>query len=122
MYLKITWGYYLPNLLFTFQYLETEDLRDTCAPNEAAVRLSLGGVLTDIERTTSFGSCPIGDLDKILGQAQADERIAHAAAQAANPMGKGRFTTPEALKKLSDAQTAHAKAQTRLRALLRLRG
>jgi hypothetical protein len=112
----------MPNLLFTFQDLETGDLRDTCAPNEAAARLSLGGIFTDIEHTTSLASCPIGDLDKILGQAQADERAAHAAAQEANPMGKGRFTTPEALKKLSDAQAAHAKAQARVRALLRLRG
>jgi len=112
----------MPNLLFTFQELETGDLKDTCAPNEAAARLSLGGIFTDIERTTALGSCLISDLDKILEQAQADEQAAHAAAQAANPMGKGRFTTPEALKIFSDAQAAHAKAQARVRALLELRG
>lgn len=108
----------MPNLLFTFQDLETGDLTDTCAPNEAG----LGGIFTDIERTTALGSCLISDLNKILEQAQADERAAHAAAQAANPMGKGCFTTPEALKKLSDAQAAHPKAQARVRALLELRG
>lgn len=59
---------------------------------------------------------------KIIREAQADERAAHAAAQAANPMGKGRFTTPEALKRFSDAQAAHAKAQARVSALLKLRG
>lgn len=112
----------MPNLLFTFQDVQTGDLWDTCAPNEAAARLSLGGIFTDVERTIALGSCPIGDLDKIVREAQAEERTAHAAAQAANPMGKGRFTTPEVLKRFSDAQAAHTKAQARVSALLKLRG
>ena len=116
------WSYYMPNSLFTFEDIETGDLWDICAPNEAAARLQLGGIFTDIERTAVFGPCPIGNLDRVIEQAIANERAAHAAARAANPMGKGRFTTPEALKAFSDAQAAHAKAESRVSALLKLRG
>jgi hypothetical protein len=112
----------MPNSLFTFEDIETGDLRDTCAPNEAAARLQLGGIFTDVERTVAFGSCPIDNLDRIIEQAIANERVAHAAAQAANPMSKGRFTTPEALNAFSDAQATHAKAEARVSALLKLRG
>lgn len=112
----------MPNSLFTFQDLETGELWDTCAPNEAAARLQLGGIFTDPDRTAAFGSCSIANLDRLIAQAIADERAANAAAQAANPMGKARFTTPEALKAFSDAQAAHAKAEARVSALLKLRG
>ena len=104
----------MPNFLFTFQNLETGELWDTWAPNEAAARLRLGGIFTDIERSAAFGSSPITDLDSVIEQAMAEERAAHAAAQAANPMGKGRYTTPEALKEFSDAQATHAKAEARV--------
>lgn len=112
----------MSNSLFTFQDLETGELTDISAPNEAAARLWLGGVFTNVERTAAFGSCSIGYLDKIIEQAQADERATHAAALAANPRGKGRFATPETLMEFSNAQAAHVRAQARVRALIKLRG
>jgi hypothetical protein len=107
--------------LFTFEDQNTGELADTIAPNEAAARLQLGGDWVDVERAPLWAPpSEIGDMAKIIQQAQDEERAAHAAAQAANPMGKGRFTTPEALKKFSDAEAAHAKALARVRALLKL--
>ena len=112
----------MPNQLFTFEDLGTGDLRDISAPNEPTARLWLGGIFTDVERTALIGSCPIGDLDRILAEAQAEERSAHKARVQANPMGKGPIATDEALQKFSDAEAAHAKAAARVRALLELRG
>lgn len=82
----------------------------------------LGGIFTNVERTVAYGSCPIRDLDKVLAEAQAEERVPHETAMAANPMGKTRVTTPEALKEFTDAEARHKKSEARVRALLALRG
>lgn len=63
-------------MLFTFEDQETGDLRDTLAPNEAAARLQLGGIWTDIERAAAWQPCEIDGLPKIFREAQADEEAA----------------------------------------------
>ena len=59
-------------------------------------------------------------MEKIIKQAQDEERTAHAAAVAANPMGKAAFTTQDALQRLNDAEEKHRKAQARVRALIKI--
>jgi hypothetical protein len=81
-------------MLFTFEDLETGELRWVIAANEAAARLQLGGIWTDIE-------------------------AARQEMMAANPMGRG-ITTPEALAKFTAAQEKHSKLQARREELMRL--
>jgi hypothetical protein len=107
-------------MLFTFEDQETGELRDTLAPNKAAARLQLGGIWTDIERTAAWQPCEIAGLPEIFREAQAAEEAAHHEAMAANPMGQGRFTSPEALAKLTAAQEKHRKLQVRRQALMHL--
>ncbi len=98
-------------MLYTFEDLETGDVRSAVAVNEAAARLQLGGIWTDVERTTAFAPCKIDGLPAIFREAQAAEEAALRAMVEANPMGKGRFTTSEALADLTAAQEKHRKCQ-----------
>jgi hypothetical protein len=56
-------------MLYTFEDLETRAV----AVNEAAARLQLGGIWTDVERTTAFAPCEIDGLPAIFRDAQAAE-------------------------------------------------
>ena len=107
-------------MLFTFEDQETGKLRDTLAPNEAAARLQLGGIWTDIERTAAWQPCEITALPRIFREAQAAEQAAHDEAKAANPMGQGSFTSPEVLAKFVAAQEKYRKLQARRQALMHL--
>jgi hypothetical protein len=107
---------------YTFEDQETGELRSIAAPNESAARLSLGGIWTQVERAVAWTPCNIDGLNRLLEEAQVEEREAHAAVLAANPMGKARFTTPEALAAFTAAQERHRKAQARCSELARLIG
>lgn len=107
-------------MLFTFEDLETGDVRSVVAVNEAAARFQLGGNWTDVERTAAFEPCEIDGLPAIFREAQAAEEAAVRAMQEANPMGKGRFTTSEALAKFTAAQEKHRKCQARREELMHL--
>jgi hypothetical protein len=89
-------------------------VRSAVAVNEAAVRFQLGGIWTDVERTTAFTPCEID-----YREAEADAEAARRAMVEANPMGKGRFTTPEALAKLTAAQEKYHKCEARREELTR---
>jgi hypothetical protein len=112
----------MQNLLFTFQDQETGNLRSILAPDESAARLALGGVWTQVGRTVAWTPCEIGGLQALLEEAQAEERAAHAAVLAANPMGKDNFTMPEALAEFTAAKERHRKAQARCSELAPLAG
>ena len=90
-------------MLFTFEDLETGELRSMFAANEGAARLQLGGIWTDIERTAAFEPCSAAGLPQIYREAQADEEAARQEIMAANPMGQG-ITSPEALAAFTAAQ------------------
>jgi len=107
-------------MLYTFEDLETGELRSAVAVNEAAARLKLGGIWTDIERAAAFDPCEVAGLPELYRQAQADEEAARQGMVAANPMGKGRFTTPEALAAFTAAQEKHRNCQARREELMRL--
>jgi hypothetical protein len=107
-------------LLFTFEDHENGELRSTIAPNEAAARLQLGGVWIDFERTFAWAPCEIDNLPDLYRQAEVAEARALREAEAADPMGKGRLTTPEALAKLSQAQEKHRKLKAHRRELMYL--
>jgi hypothetical protein len=107
-------------MLFTFEDQETGDLRSAIAANEAAARLQLGGIWTDIERAAAWSPCDIDGLPAIFREAQAAEEVARHEMEEANPMGRGRFTTPEALAKFTAAQEKHRKCQVRREELMRL--
>jgi hypothetical protein len=87
--------------------------------HEAAARLQLGGVWTDVERTAAFEPCEIAGLPEIYEQAQADEEAAKQEMIAANPMGRG-ITTPEELAYFTAAQEKHGKLMVRREALMGL--
>jgi hypothetical protein len=106
-------------MLFTFEDQETGELRDIIAPNEAAARLRLGGIWTDIERTAAWQPCEIAGLPEIFRETQAAEEAAHREAMVANPMGRGG-TIQEALNALTAAQEKHRKLQARRQALMHL--
>jgi hypothetical protein len=107
-------------MLYTFEDLETGDVRSAVAANEAAARLQLGGIWTDVERTVAFAPCEIDGLPAIFREAQAAEEAAFRAMNEANPMGKARFTTPEALADSTTAEEKHRKCQSRREELMRL--
>lgn len=107
-------------MLFTFEDQESGELRSVIAPNEAAARLQLGGIWIDVERTAAWEPCEITGLAEVLREAEAAEAAAHREAMAANPMGQGRFTTPEALAKFTAAQEKHRKLQAHCQELMRL--
>jgi hypothetical protein len=107
-------------MLYTFEHLETGDLRSAVATNEAAARFQLGGIWTDVERTTAFEPRDIDGLPAIFREAQAAEAAARQEMMAANPMGKARLTTPEALKAFTVAEEKHRKLQARREELMRL--
>jgi hypothetical protein len=106
-------------MLFTFEDLETGELRWVIAANEAAARLQLGGIWTDIERTAAFEPCEVAGLPEIYREAQATEEAARQEMMAANPMGRG-ITTPEALAKFTAAQDKHSQLHARREELMRL--
>jgi hypothetical protein len=103
-------------MLYTFEDLETRAV----AVNEAAARLQLGGIWTDVERTTAFAPCEIDGLPAIFRDAQAAEEAALRAMNEANPMGKGKFTTPDALADFTAAEEKHRECQSRREELMRL--
>jgi hypothetical protein len=107
-------------MLFTFEDQETGELRSVIAANEAAVRLQLGGSWIAVERTAALTPCEIDGLPAIYREAEADERAARRAMIEANPMGKGAFTTPEALAQLTAAQKRYRKCKARRAELMRL--
>ena len=109
-------------MLYTFEDLETGDVRSAIAVNEAAARFQLGGIWTDVERTTAFEPCEIDGLPAIYREAEADAEAARRAMVEANPIlkGKGRFTTPEALAQLTAAQEKYRKCEARREELMRL--
>ena len=107
-------------MLFTFEDQETGELRSVIAVNEAAARLQLGGSWVDVERTAAWTPCEIAGLPGIYREAEADEQAAHRAMMEANPMGKARFTTPEALAQLTAAHERYRKCKARREELMRL--
>jgi hypothetical protein len=107
-------------MLFTFEDQENGELRSVIAANEAAARLQLGGSWIDVERTAAWTPCEIDELPAIYREAEADEQAAHRAMTESNPMGKGRFTTPEALADFTAAQEKHRKCRARREELMRL--
>jgi hypothetical protein len=107
-------------MLFTFEDQETGELHSIIAANEAAARLQLGGIWTDVERTAAWTPCDIDKLPAIYREAEADEQAAQRAMMEANPMGKVRFTTPEALAQLTAAQEKYQKRKARREELMRL--
>ena len=107
-------------MLYTFEDLETGALRSAVAANEAAARFQLGGIWIDVERTTAFEPCEIDGLPAIFREAQAAEEAACREMIAANPMGKDRVTTSEALAAFTAAQEKHRKLQARREELMRL--
>src|SRR5262249_6323090 len=58
-------------MLFTFEDLETGDMRSAVAANEAAARFQLGGIWTDVERAAAFEPCEIDGLPAIYREAEA---------------------------------------------------
>ena len=109
-------------MLYTFEDLETGDVRSAVAVNEAAARFQLGGIWTDVERAAAFEPCEIDGLPAIYREAEADAEAARRAMVEANPIlkGKGRFTTPEALAQLTAAQEKYRKCEARREELMRL--
>jgi hypothetical protein len=109
-------------MLYTFEDLETGDMRSVAAANEAAARLQLGGIWTDVERTAAFEPCEIDGLPAVYRQAEADAEAARRAMVEANPMrsAMGRVTTPEALAQLTAAQEKYRKCEARREELMRL--
>ena len=109
-------------MLYTFEDLETGDVRSAVAVNEAAARLQLGGIWSDVERAAAFEPCEIDGLAAIYREAEADAEAARRAMVEANPIlkGKGRFTTPEALAQLTAAQEKYRKCEARREELMRL--
>ena len=107
-------------MLYTFEDLETGDVRSAVAVNEAAARLQLGGIWSDVERTTAFAPCEVDGLPAIFREAQEAEEAARHAMMVANPMGKGRVTTPEALAAFTAATEKHSKLQARREELMHL--
>ena len=77
-------------MLFTFEDQETGELRSVIAANEAAARLQLGGIWTDVERTNAFAPCEIDGLPTLFREAQAAEEAAVRAMKEANPKLRGR--------------------------------
>ncbi len=106
--------------LFTFQNQNTGEFADILAPNESAARLWLGGDWMHRDIAPLWASCEVGGTSTIIGEAQRQEREAHAAMVAANPIGKERFTTSEALAKLREAEMAHRKTKARVEALIKI--
>ena len=109
-------------MLYTFEDLETGDVRSAIAVNEAAARFQLGAIWSDVECTTEFESCEIDGLPAIYRQGEADADAPCRAMVEANPIlkGKGRFTTPEALAQLTAAQEKYRKCEARREELMRL--
>lgn len=66
-------------MLYTFEDLETGDVRSAVAVNEAAARFDLGGIWTDVERTTAFEPCEIDGLPAIYREAKVDAEAARRA-------------------------------------------
>ena len=110
----------MTDFVFTLQDQNTGQFADTIASNEAAARFKLGGDWIDVERAPLWAKRELGEMSEIIRLVQDDERAALAAAQAANPMGKAPFTTPEALKTFHDLQAVHRTVQARVHALLKL--
>jgi hypothetical protein len=107
-------------MLCTFEDQETGELRSVIAANEAAARSQLGGSWTDVERTPAWTPCEIDELPAIYREAEAEEQAAHRAMTETNPMGKCRFTAPEALADFTATQEKHRKCQARRKELMRL--
>jgi hypothetical protein len=107
-------------MLFTFEDQESGELRSVIAVNEAAARLQLGGIWTNVERTAAWTPCEIDGLPATFRDAQATEEAALRVMNEANPMGKGTFTTPEALAYFTAAQEEHRKSQARREELMHL--
>ena len=94
--------------LFTFEDQDTGELIDRIAPNEATARLQVSNG-NDIERMVLWSQpAEISRMQKIIDEAIRDERTAHDAANAANPMGKNLVTTPEQLKAFRAAEASSA--------------
>jgi hypothetical protein len=106
--------------LFTFEDLETGDLQSIVAVNEAAARLRLGGIWSDAERTAARASCDIANLPKRLEEALAEEKAAQEAVLAANPVGKVRFASTDALAEFSAAEARYAKLKAHREQLSRI--
>jgi len=107
-------------MLFTFEDLGTGDLQSIIAVNEAAARLRLGGTWIDTERTAALAPCDIANLPRRLEEALAEEMAAHKAVLAANPMGKVRFASTDALAEFSAAETRYAKQKAHREQLSRI--
>ena len=109
-------------MLYTFEDLETGDLRSAITVNEVAARFQLGGIWTDVERTTAFEPSEIDGLSVIYREAEADAEAARREMTEANPIlnGKGRFTIPEALAELTAGQEKYRKCEARRQELMRL--
>ncbi len=95
-------------MLFTFEDLETGDLQSIIAVNEAVARLRLGGIWIDTERTAAL-AFDVANLPRRHEEALAEEIAAHSAVLAANPMGKVRFASTDALAEFSAAEARYAK-------------
>jgi hypothetical protein len=107
-------------VLYTFEDLETGDVRSAIAINEAAARLRPGGIWTDVERTAAWEPCEIDGLPAMLHEAQAVEQAAVREMEQANPVGRGPITTPEALAFFTAAEERHRRCQARREELMHL--
>jgi hypothetical protein len=107
-------------LVFTFEDQASGLKRSIRAPNEAAARLSLGGVWVDAERAPGRHPCRIDDLLELLKEAQAAERVAHEACVGANSIRRTRMTTAEVLAQVNALAEKHRQADAWVQELIRI--
>jgi hypothetical protein len=88
--------------VFTFAHAETGHWWPVIAEHEAAARLQLGESwhLSPL----AFPPSELSNLAKLVETTRADEIAAHKSMQAANPMGKTKITSAEALAEFTALQ------------------
>jgi hypothetical protein len=109
----------MSEMLFTFEDLESGTRRSIIAPTEAAARLRLGAIWTEVERTTAKMPRDKADWPEVYRETQVAEEQAYHKMLAANPMGQ-RLTTPEALATFNAATERYSKLRAHREELLHL--
>ena len=107
-------------MVFTFEYLETNDVQSIVAPDASAARLRLGGRWADVERTKVLKHCDIADLSSLIEDVLADEMAARQAAITANSIGKVRVSSTDAIAEFSAANARYTKLKTHREQLSRI--
>lgn len=110
----------MEKMIFTFENPQTFERRSTLAANEMIARMSLGGIWDDPERTTAWPPCEVAQLPALIEQALEEEKAAHEARQALNPIGKTNYTTPEVLAEFSALHEKFEKRKAHRRELQQL--